>query len=316
MPAGPIPADWPKLFGSPELDRLGQITATGNLDVAAAAARIIQADAQTDITSAALFPQVTGDTNASRAWSPGTIRSKRGPFTTTVSNNFQLGLTASYEVDLWGKNRFAAIAAEDNAVSTRFARDTLVLSSVAATVNAYFSLLSAQDRLKIADANLKAARELLDAIKGRLEVGTVTALEVAEQQSVVDQQLASFLAAAAAGPAGQDGDRHPGGPHSGKPQGQGRQSQRPEAARDPGRRAVATAPAAAGCRRVRGRARIGRCERAICPGRDVSERFADRERRTGKPVAENAASSRGSVRQSLRPGSRSRCSTAAPCKAS
>ncbi len=192
VPVGPIPADWPKLFGSPELDRLGQITVTGNLDVAAAAARIIQADAQTDITSAALFPRVTGDTDASRAWSPGTIRSKRGPFTTTVSNNFQLGLTASYEVDLWGKNRFAAIAAEDNAVSTRFARDTLVLSSVAATVNAYFSLLSAQDRLKIAGANLKAARELLDAIKGRLEVGTVTALEVAEQQSVVDQQLASF----------------------------------------------------------------------------------------------------------------------------
>lgn len=192
LASAPLPTDWPKLFGSAELERLGRITATGNLDVAAAAARILQADAQTAITSAALYPQVSADSNADRAWSPGTIRSKRGPFSTVASNNFQLGLTASYEIDLWGKNRFAAIAAADNAISTRFARDTVVLSSVAATVNAYFSLLSAQDRLRIADANLKAARELLAAIKGRLEVGTVTALEVAEQQSVVDQQLASF----------------------------------------------------------------------------------------------------------------------------
>ena len=71
-------------------------------------------------------------------------------------------------------------------------RDTLVLSSVAAVANSYFSLLSAQDRLKIADSNLKDARFALEAIKGRLAVGTVTALEVAEQQSVVDQQLAAF----------------------------------------------------------------------------------------------------------------------------
>ena len=190
--AAPVPADWPRLFGSAELDRLGQITASGNLDVAAAAARILQADAQAAIASAPLFPQVTGDANADRAWSPSTAKRKQGPFTTAASNNFQLGLTASYEVDLWGKNKFASLAAADTAVATRFARDTLVLSSVAATVNAYFSLLSAQDRLKIASENLKGSREVLAAVKGRLEVGTVTALEVAEQQSVVDQQLASF----------------------------------------------------------------------------------------------------------------------------
>ena len=187
-----LPLDWPKLFGSAELDRLGQITATGNLDVAAAAARILEADAQTAVTSATLYPKVTGDPSADRAWSPSTVRSKSGPFKTTASNSFALGLTASYEIDLWGKNKFAVLAAADASASSRFARDALVLSSVASMVNSYFTLLSAQDRLKIADDNLKAAREILAAIKGRLSVGTVTALEVAEQQSVVDQQLAAF----------------------------------------------------------------------------------------------------------------------------
>ncbi len=190
--SAPLASDWPKLFGSTELDRLGHLTGQGNLDVAAAAARIQQADAQTAITASVLFPQLIGDPSADRTWTPTTLRSKQGPYKTSASNAFQLGLTASYELDLWGRDKFASLAATDNAVSTRYARDALVLSSVASAVNSYFSLLSAQDRLKIADDNLRDARETLAAIKARLEVGTVTALEVAEQQSVVDQQLAAF----------------------------------------------------------------------------------------------------------------------------
>lgn len=191
-PSAPLNADWPKLFGSAELDRLGQLTGAGNLDVAAAAERIRQADAQIAITGSTLYPQLTGDPSASRSWSPGTVRSRQGPFSTTATNTFQLGLTASYELDLWGKTRFSTLAVTQTAISDRFARDALVLSSVASTVNSYFSLLSAQDRLKIAANNLHDARETLAAIKARLTVGTVTALEVAEQQSVVDQQLAAF----------------------------------------------------------------------------------------------------------------------------
>ncbi len=190
--AAPLPANWPKIFGSPELTRLSDLTSTGNFDVAAAAARILQADAQTAVSSAALFPQFNSSNTAGRSFTPGTLRSTTGSDGTIATNNFQLGLTASYELDLWGRNRFASLAAVDNAVEARFSRDTLVLSSVASVANSYFSLLSAQDRLKIADSNLKDARFALEAIKGRLAVGTVTALEVAEQQSVVDQQLAAF----------------------------------------------------------------------------------------------------------------------------
>ncbi len=190
--ASPLPANWPRIFGAPELTRLSDLTSRGNFDVAAAAARILQADAQTAVASAGLFPQVNSNNPIGRSFTPGTIRSASASDRTIATNSFQLGLTASYELDLWGRNRFASLAAVDNAVSARFDRDALVLSSVAAVANSYFSLLSAQDRLKIADSNLNDARFALEAIKGRLAVGTVTALEVAEQQSVVDQQLAAF----------------------------------------------------------------------------------------------------------------------------
>ncbi len=194
-PAKPLPANWPRIFGVPELTRLAELTARDNFDVAAAAARILQADAQTAITSAPLFPQISSSNSAGRSFTPTTAHSTSAAAAsggTIATNSFSLGLTASYELDLWGRNRFNSLAAARNAVATRYARDTLVLTEVAAVANSYFSLLSAQDRLKIAEQNLKEAQFGLEAIKGRLSVGTVTALEVAQQQSVVDQQLAGF----------------------------------------------------------------------------------------------------------------------------
>ena len=188
----PITTDWPALFGSAELTRLTASTAANNLDVQAAAARIIQADAQAQVTDAALLPTLDSSTNASRSWTPSTARSKTGPYRTTALNSFQLGLSASYELDLWGRNRLAGLAAENAAVASRFARDAVVLSSVAATVNAYLTLLSAQDRLTVVDSNLRDSRFILEAIKSRLAVGTVSALEVAQQETLVTQVLAQY----------------------------------------------------------------------------------------------------------------------------
>ncbi len=240
--AGAIPADWPRLFGSPELTRLGRATVAGNLDIAAAAARIVQAQAQAEIASAAQLPLLSGNSSVQRDFSSssgrtslstgvsnttsGTVNAANGTAGTgttattgtgagtggtvttgqtvttgattistsrsSVSNLYQLGLTASYEVDFWGRNAYASVAAEQNALASQFSRDTVVLSSVAALVNTYFSLLSAQDRLRIAQNNIASSQDVLEAIRGRLTVGTVTALEVAEQESVVAQQRANL----------------------------------------------------------------------------------------------------------------------------
>lgn len=209
-PTAPLPANWPSLFRSPELTRLAAGTAASNLDVAAAAARIVQAEAQAEIQSANQLPQLSGSGEAQRSFvssGSGAIVPGAGttgaagtvPTTTTTvgrsgggaSNLFRLGLTASYEVDLWGRNAYTSLAAEHMVVADTFARDAVVLSSVASVVDQYFLLLSAQDRIRIAQRNAAAARDVLEAIKGRLAVGTVTQLEVAQQQSVLDQQLAS-----------------------------------------------------------------------------------------------------------------------------
>ncbi|MEJ2434120.1 MAG: efflux transporter outer membrane subunit, partial [Pseudolabrys sp.] len=101
-------------------------------------------------------------------------------------NSGQIALNASYEIDFWGKNRAALQAAEESAVASRYARQVVALSSVAAAANAYFAVLAAQDRLKAARDDLKSATRVLDLIKQRAAAGTASALEIAQQQSVVD----------------------------------------------------------------------------------------------------------------------------------
>ena len=61
---------------------------------------------------------------------------------------FHATLSASYEIDFWGKNRAALRAAEQTAVASRFDREVVGLTTVVTAANAYFQVLAAQDRLR------------------------------------------------------------------------------------------------------------------------------------------------------------------------
>ena len=181
-PHAAVPApDWWRGYRSGELTGLVERALTANLDIAAAMARIRQADAQTRITGAPLLPAIDLNATASRSRSSGLDR-----------NRFSAVLNASYEIDFWGKNRAALRAAEHTAIASRFDSEVVRLSTVAATINTYFQILAAQDRLRIARDNLSNAARVLTVIQQRLAAGTGTALDLAQQQSVVAQQRAAI----------------------------------------------------------------------------------------------------------------------------
>jgi outer membrane protein, multidrug efflux system len=107
-------------------------------------------------------------------------------------NLFHAALNASYEIDFWGKNRAASRAAQETAVASRFNKEVVVLSTIAAVGNTYFQVLSAQDRLRIARENFNAANRILNLIKQRFEAGTASQLDVAQQESLVAQVRANI----------------------------------------------------------------------------------------------------------------------------
>src|SRR5258705_430715 len=97
--------DWWRGFTSQELDDLIAATQTQNLNLAAAEARVLAADARARQAGASLLPTVGLDANGSRE-----INGRR-------SAGITLG--ASYELDFWGKNRNLLTAAQAASKATR-----------------------------------------------------------------------------------------------------------------------------------------------------------------------------------------------------
>ena len=185
--------DWWHSFRSRELTDILDNASVANLDIAAAVARIVQADAQSRITGAALLPQVdlNGSANRSRP-SQSTSGGSGGSFGASEHDLLSTSLTASYEIDFWGKNRFALRAQEETAIASRFDRDVVALSTLVTAANSYFQVLAAQDRLRVAEQNLVSAKRVAGLIAERQKAGTASGLEVAQQQSVVDTINASI----------------------------------------------------------------------------------------------------------------------------
>jgi NodT family efflux transporter outer membrane factor (OMF) lipoprotein len=167
-------ADWWQGFASPRLDQLESQARGANDDLAAAIARVRQADAQARIAGAPLLPAVDATFSASRARAPGSLGYSTG-------NDFNPLLNASYELDFWGKNRAALRAAEGLADASRYDRATVELTVMSAVAGSYFQALALRERLQIAQGNYDTARSLLEGLRRQQQAGLVTALDVAQQ---------------------------------------------------------------------------------------------------------------------------------------
>jgi NodT family efflux transporter outer membrane factor (OMF) lipoprotein len=185
----PPTLDWWRGFRSPELTDLMQEAQRVNLDIAAAVARFIQADAQARIAGAALLPNVSGTGQETYSRTSGASASGLTNGGREVVN-YSASLSASYELDFWGKNRDAAQVAEETAIANRFDRDVVALTTLASVANAYFQVLASQDRIRVAERNIASASRILAAIKERFKAGTGTDLDVAQQESILGNQKA------------------------------------------------------------------------------------------------------------------------------
>jgi len=188
------PLDWWRGFRSKELTAVIEEARAANLDIAAAVARIVQADAQARLAGAALLPNVALNGNAThlRTSQSTSAGGTSGSLGGSERDLLSASLSASYEIDFWGKNRSALRAAEETAVASRYDREVVGLSTVVATANAYFQVLAAQDRLRVARENLRSATRVLNLIRERLNAGTASALDVAQQESLVNSQRAAI----------------------------------------------------------------------------------------------------------------------------
>jgi multidrug efflux system outer membrane protein len=181
--------DWWRGFHSAELNALIEDARAQNFDLAAAVARVRQADAQVRIAGALLLPDLNASGSAS--WQhQGLGTSSTSSLTGRGSNasfdfhSYSAGLSASYELDFWGRNRATRQSAVASAMFSRFDQQTVALTVVTNVANTWFTALSLADRLAVARRNLADADQTLAVIRGRFDAGTASQLDVAQQESL------------------------------------------------------------------------------------------------------------------------------------
>ncbi len=183
---------WWEQFGDPVLSDLIQSALRENKDLKIATARIEEFMGRLAVARAPLFPQVSGTAVALRK---GLTKQANPPLSEATDNPFssyQLFLSASWEIDLWGRLRRATEAARADLMSTEEGRRTILLILVTSVAAGYTDLLDLDEQLKIAEGTASSREHSYRLFKARYERGFVSELELRQAESEYQATVATI----------------------------------------------------------------------------------------------------------------------------
>ena len=169
-----------------------------NFDIQAAIARVRQADAQVRIAGSSLLPALNGTASADwqhlgLATGSGSARAGAGRGNASIDlRSYSAGLSAAYQLDFWGRNQASRRSAIALAEFSRFDQRTVALTVVTNVANTWFTALALSDRLALAKRNVADGEQTLAVIRGRMQAGTASALDVANQATLVAGEHATI----------------------------------------------------------------------------------------------------------------------------
>jgi len=184
---------WWRRFDSPELSKLIERAQTGNRELAAASAQVQEARAEVTIQRSNLFPEFDLQTSGERIGdgSGAVSSSVRGQPNLTI-NSFALSGNATYGLDVWGLARDNLRSAEEDVHSARFAREALALTVTGDVADTYFEILGVRKEIAITKQNIAAIDGILNIIKLKVKAGTVSDLDLAQEQAQVESVRAQL----------------------------------------------------------------------------------------------------------------------------
>ena len=177
---------WWEEFHSPELTDLVSRALSKNFDIRQAWARLEQARAAARKSGADLLPTLSGSTGGSET----RYRNDGGP--TMQSGDYSLGLSASYELDLWGRIRATRESDILTMAATRENLNTAATTLAGEISTTWVNLLSNRARQSLIRSQLKINRTTLDLLELRFDNSLSSAVDVLQQRTTVAGTEASL----------------------------------------------------------------------------------------------------------------------------
>jgi NodT family efflux transporter outer membrane factor (OMF) lipoprotein len=190
-----IDETWWTHFQDPELDSLVQRLVRQNLDLASASERVIEAQAARKVTASAGMPNVGASVSQSheRISATGTSTLVTHPGGAPLEyNDWSGGLSASWELDLFGRVRRAVEAADAGSAAADEARRGVALDALAELADNYMTLRGAQAREAIVQRNLETATHSLALVENQYANGIGNNLDVARAKAT-RESIAALL---------------------------------------------------------------------------------------------------------------------------
>jgi multidrug efflux system outer membrane protein len=196
-PTAPIAADegaWWKAFGDPVLDALVDEAIAHNYNLAIATANVEAAAGVLAQSRSQLFPQVGYLANGQRQRVPDTGLVALLPNYPNPQTSYEALLTASWEIDLWGRIRRLSEAARANLLATAAARQGVVLTLTSSVVQNYVTLRGLDRQREIAGDTLGAYADSVRLFTLQFKYGQISQMNVAQVQSQYETAAAQIPA--------------------------------------------------------------------------------------------------------------------------
>jgi len=184
-----IPDHWWTGYGDPHLNALVSEALVNNRDLRIATARVDEFAAVLAGTRSQAYPQVgyglSG--NRSRA-SEEKIPALVDPLSTTWTSL----LSASWEIDLWGRIRRETEAARANLLASEEARHGVTLTLISSVIIGYVTLLDLDEQLRVSEATVAGRAKSVDVFEKRLAAGWISEFEMAQVRGEYEAAVASL----------------------------------------------------------------------------------------------------------------------------
>ena len=182
---------WWTMFGDTELDALMKRVDVSNLTIRVAEARLRQARAVADQARAGLFPTVTANASATRGKSPSL--SNQPNFATGAVNNYNVGLSATWELDLWGRVRRSVESGEANFQASAAQLEAARLSARSTLAQNYFALRVADATKRLLEGTVSAYQRSLELTQNRYKAGVAARVDVVQAEVQLKSAQASLI---------------------------------------------------------------------------------------------------------------------------